>query len=148
MRTKPVFAKRANTKHRHEIIIETAQNTWARTKSPVWMLRSAPATGVPMRMPKPDMLKLIPRRVPTLCKPLERETIVVGGSETNDPEKNPYKIANTNRSPVSSTAIHENATTPQANVHGTRVFSVPILSASALGKTRPKTEPALRIGTK
>ena len=79
-----------------------------------------------MRMPNPEMLKLIPRRVPTLCKSSERETMVVGASETNDPEKKPYRIANTNRSPISSTAIHVNAVTPQASAHGIRVLSVPM----------------------
>lgn len=85
-----------------------------------------PATGVPMRMPKPEMLKLIPRRVPTLCKSFERETIVVGASETKDPEKKPYRIANTNRSLVLSTDIHVNAITLQASVHGMSVLSVPM----------------------
>ena len=146
--TAPVFATRASPKHTHESIIEAAQKTWAWRKWPVPMLRSVPATGVPTSMPNPEMLKLIPMRVPTLCKSSERETMVVGGSETNEPEKKPYRIAKTRRSPVSSTAIHDNATVPQASVHGMSVLSVPMRSASALGKMRPKTEDALRIGTK
>src|SRR5260370_42286221 len=97
---------------------EAAQNAWAGRKSPVWMLGGVPATGVPTRMPKPEMLKLIPRRVPTLCRSWEREMMGVGGSETNDPEKKPYMIANTNRSSVPSTAIQDNAIMPQASVHG------------------------------
>jgi hypothetical protein len=48
-------------------------------------------------------------------EPQGEDTVVVGGRETNDPEK-PYKIGNTSRPPVSSTDIH-NAITQLERVH-------------------------------
>ena len=97
----PDFVTRASTIHAHEIVMTTAQNNWARMKWPVSRLRRAPPTGDPMSMPIPAMLKLIPRRVPTLLRSFDRERIALGGSETNEPEKKPYRIANTTMPPVS-----------------------------------------------
>ena len=59
-----------------------------------------PATGDPMSKPIPAMLKLIPRRVPILLRSLESEACALGGNETNEPEKKPYRAANVTRLPV------------------------------------------------
>jgi len=92
--------------------------------------RIAPATGDPIRSPKPQAENTIPIRVPTISSRGESVTIVVGGSDTKDPVKNPYRMQNTIKPPLFSTAIQQYARTADINAQGTIMLSGPVLSAT------------------
>ena len=71
--------------------------------------------------------------------------MTVGGMETNDPEKKPYRMQNTMRPPVEWIPTHANPNIHVAIVPGTMTFSGPILSAMKLGMMRPKMEAAFKM---
>ena len=69
-------------------VTRAAQNDCS-AKYPDEVPRTAPATGLPMRMPSPPTENTIPMRAPILSNEGDRETTMGGGIDTKHPVKNP-----------------------------------------------------------
>ena len=82
-------------------------------------------------------------RVPRVARLGERLTTVGPGSETNVPEKKPYKMQNTIRPDVLVMAIQQNTNNVATQAKGIWMLRGPLLSAMKLGMIRPKNEAAL-----
>jgi len=111
-----------------------------------WLFKIAPPTGLPTKELIATNKKNIPNRVPMNRLSFVRCTITVGGKLTSDPETNPKRRTITMIAASLFTPTRPMIKAPEANVQGTMTFMGPVLSAIMLGKIRPKTEAALRIG--
>lgn len=71
----------------------------------------------------------------------------LGSSEIKAPDKKPYKIANTIKPAVFLSPNHPKIMTAVANENGIIILYGPILSATKLGKIRPKMDAPFRIAS-
>ena len=71
----------------------------------------------------------------------------LGSNEMKAPDKKPYKIANTIKPAVFLSPNHPKIMTAVANEKGMIMLYGPILSATKLGKIRPKTDAPFKIAS-
>jgi len=108
-------------------------------------LSITPAIGVPISPPILMIAKPMPILVPIRPRLGDNRTKQAGGSETKDPEKNPYRIEITTIAATLWVPIRPKMITPAAKPHGTIMLKGPVLSAMKLGMMRPAIEAVLRM---
>lgn len=86
--------------------------------------------------------------VPSLRISAVNVTIATAVSETNPPLKKPYRIAKMMRPGLLSIPIQQSARSPETKDAGISTLRGPTLSAMKLGRIRPATDAAFRIGSK
>jgi len=105
----------------------------------------APSIGAPTSTPTPTIAKHMPMRVPISPRFFVMCTIIVGGNETNVPEKKPNSATMAMRVAPLLAAMRHSIKTPESMADGIKQFNGPTRTAAILGNSRPKALAAFKI---